>query len=299
MQENIFPLCVADSELSTSSTNNQLRLPYRDRAVQNYRTFAKHLSSDEVGIAQTTVLPASMNTVPGPFFLIRPQHFEFLTVHHFCQSKRGSTLFNDVIKSRLRWWKRFSNRQANFTHHVMEGKTGEILAVAEVNHDCSFGKTLVERISLENLSQSENTRNIIECCTNVEKALSAYLDDGFEDRILDGEKRSLKVLRLHPSIAPIKVIILTKDVSSEEQSDLADRLCKEVKIAGSTCHRLSLRDESEIYNFADATGTPFCLKIDDMTLKRGIIGLRHRDTTVHEYMHISEVAETLTKVMNL
>ena len=63
-------------------------------------------------------------------------------------------------------------------------------------------------------------------------ALSAYLDDGFEDRILDGEKRSLKVLRLHPSIAPIKVIILTKDVSSEEQSDLADRLCKEVKIAG-------------------------------------------------------------------
>ena len=80
LQENIFPLCVADSELSTSSTNNQLRLPYRDRAVQNYRTFAKHLSSDEVGIAQTTVLPASMNTVPGPFFLIRYKYRFLYTV---------------------------------------------------------------------------------------------------------------------------------------------------------------------------------------------------------------------------
>ena len=63
-------------------------------------------------------------------------------------------------------------------------------------------------------------------------ALSAYLDDGFEERILDEEKRSLNVLRLHPSIAPIKMIILTKDLSSEEQSDLAGCLCKEVKIAG-------------------------------------------------------------------
>ena len=71
LQENIFPLCAADSELLASSTNNQLKSPYRDRAVQNYRTFAKHLSSDEVGIAQGTVLPAGMNAVAGPFFLIR------------------------------------------------------------------------------------------------------------------------------------------------------------------------------------------------------------------------------------
>ena len=65
------------------------------------------------------------------------------------------------------------------------------------------------------------------------------------------------------------------------------------------CHKLLLKEESEVYDYADAIGTPFCLKIDDMTLKRGIVGLRHRDTTVHEFMHISEVKETLIKIINL
>ena len=70
-------------------------------------------------------------------------------------------------------------------------------------------------------------------------------------------------------------------------------------VVGITCHKLSLRDESDVYDFADAIGTPFCLKIDNMTLKRGIIGLRHRDTTVHEFMHMSEVTETLAKVLHI
>lgn len=66
---------------------------------------------------------------------------------------------------------------------------------------------------------------------------------------------------------------------------------------GIMCHRLSLSNERDAHDFADAAGTPFCLKIDEMTLKRGIVGLRHRDTTVYEFMHISEVVETLLKMI--
>ena len=43
------------------------------------------------------------------------------------------------------------------------------LIFLSLQHDCSYGKSLVEKISLENLTLSENTGNIIECCTNVEK----------------------------------------------------------------------------------------------------------------------------------
>ena len=64
---------------------------------------------------------------------------------------------------------------------------------------------------------------------------------------------------------------------------------------GISCHTSDLHEENSTYDFADAIGTPFCLKVDDRTLQRGIVGLRHRDTTVHEYMHISEVRETLSK----
>ena len=65
------------------------------------------------------------------------------------------------------------------------------------------------------------------------------MDDGFEERVLDEEKRSLKVLRLHPNIAPINVVILAEDTTNEEQSDLADRLSKELKIAGKSLLYLS------------------------------------------------------------
>ena len=66
---------------------------------------------------------------------------------------------------------------------------------------------------------------------------------------------------------------------------------------GIPCHKLSLHNEQDAYNFADAIGTPFSLKIDQHTLQRGVVGLRHRDTTVHEFLHIAETRETLTKIL--
>ena len=63
-------------------------------------------------------------------------------------------------------------------------------------------------------------------------ALSAFLDDGFEERVLDEESKSLQVLRLHPKIAPINVVILAEDTTNEEQADLVDRLSKELKVVG-------------------------------------------------------------------
>ena len=69
-------------------------------------------------------------------------------------------------------------------------------------------------------------------------AMSAYLDDGFEERLLDEANQNKKVLRLHPSISPIKLVILTEDPSNEEQFDLANRFSKEVKTAGKSSYFL-------------------------------------------------------------
>ena len=62
----------------------------------------------------------------------------------------------------------------------------------------------------------------------------AYLDDGLEERMQEDEDdtASQNILRLHPNLAPIKVIILAEDPSNEEQLDLVNRLAKELKIAG-------------------------------------------------------------------
>ena len=60
---------------------------------------------------------------------------------------------------------------------------------------------------------------------------------------------------------------------------------------------MKLEDQNAIIDYANSIGTPFCLKIDSKTLQRGIVSVRHRDTTIDEFMHIAEVKETLSRII--
>ena len=61
-----------------------------------------------------------------------------------------------------------------------------------------------------------------------------YLDDGLEERMFDEEDDEVfqDVLRLHPSLSPIKLILLAENPKEEGQIDLLNRLSKEVKLTG-------------------------------------------------------------------
>ena len=72
LQDNIFPLYVADIDrASTIDVNGQSNLPFRNRAENNYESFAKNISSSEIGIAQITSLPAVDNTAPYSSLFMR------------------------------------------------------------------------------------------------------------------------------------------------------------------------------------------------------------------------------------
>ena len=72
LHDNIFPLVVADRGwMSDTNSNGQTISPYRIRAEDNYQSISKHLSNDEVGIAQIMNLPADISTMPNPSLLVR------------------------------------------------------------------------------------------------------------------------------------------------------------------------------------------------------------------------------------
>ena len=69
--------------------------------------------------------------------------------------------------------------------------------------------------------------------------------------------------------------------------------------AGIVCNFMENKSDSTLLQYVDETGTPFCVRINDMTTSRGIVQLRHRDTTVWESLHISEIRGRLEQILKI
>ena len=58
-----------------------------------------------------------------------------------------------------------------------------------------------------------------------------------------------------------------------------------------------LPDEGYVYQ--DEIGTPYCITILDSTLSNGIVTLRSRNTTLQEFIHISDVVKTIQQHLGM
>ena len=114
---------------------------------------------------------------------------------------------------------------------------------------------------------------VIEPSVGVDRLLLAVLCDSYHVEKLENDERV--VLKLHPALAPIKVTILplVKKYHSEKANDIYGDLCSKFSCSYDDTGSIGKR-----YRRCDAVGTPFCLTIDDETLKEDIVTIRDRDT---------------------
>jgi len=122
----------------------------------------------------------------------------------------------------------------------------------------------------------------------------AYLVFMFDAYCFD-EKRNNVVLKLHPKLAPVKAAIfpLVKQKEFEKISeDVFNDLKKEWNViydkSGSIGRRYARNDE---------IGTPFCITIDEDSLKNKDVTIRNRDTTKQIRVKISELKDILRKLI--
>lgn len=52
------------------------------------------------------------------------------------------------------------------------------------------------------------------------------------------------------------------------------------------------------YQSRDNIGVPYGILLEDTTLDSGYLKLRNRDTTLHEFVHISRIEDYLVKLFN-
>jgi len=133
---------------------------------------------------------------------------------------------------------------------------------------------------------------VIEPTFGMERVFMAVLCEAYSF----DEKRQNIVLKLNPKLAPIKAAILPI-VKKEEFEKLGEEIVKDLRSdfyvtydkAGSIGRRYSRNDE---------IGTPFCIVIDEDSVNKKFVTLRDRDSTKQIAVKISELKDTLRKLIN-
>ena len=126
---------------------------------------------------------------------------------------------------------------------------------------------------------------VIEPSAGADRSTLAFLVDAYDEDEVEGEQRI--VLRLHPSLAPIKVAVfplMKKGGLSEKASEVVEMLRPWVAVAYDHAGSIGRR-----YRRQDEVGTPLGITVDYQTLEDQTVTVRDRDTTEQERVAIAEL----------
>jgi glycyl-tRNA synthetase len=133
---------------------------------------------------------------------------------------------------------------------------------------------------------------VIEPTFGIERIFLAILTKAYN---YDKERENV-VLKLPPKLAPIKAAIFPI-VKKEEFEKICFDILKDLKKEWNVFYDKS-GSIGRRYSRNDEIGTPFCITIDEDSLKGKDVTIRDRDTKKQIRVKISELKETLKKLIN-
>jgi glycyl-tRNA synthetase len=133
---------------------------------------------------------------------------------------------------------------------------------------------------------------VCEPSLGIERAFLVFMFDSY---FYDKERENI-VLKLNPKLSPIKAAVFPI-VKQPEYVKMAEEIVKDLKKefnviydkSGSIGRRYSRNDEA---------GTPYCITIDDKSLKQKDVTIRNRDDTKQIRVKISELKEILRRLIS-
>lgn len=161
------------------------------------------------------------------------------------------------------------------------------------NYDLSRHQEFSGR-DLSIIDPQTNTRilpHVIEPAVGINRLLLMVLADAF---VQDTEKNRI-VLKLKPSIAPVKAAVFPLLANKPELTGLADEVYKVLK---PQVNGLVVWDDrgniGKRYLSQDEVGTPFCITVDFQSLEDKMVTVRDRDTATQERVAIDELVSYIT-----
>jgi glycyl-tRNA synthetase len=262
------------------------------------------------GIAQ--IGKAFRNEVTPRNFIFRSREFEQMEMEWFCHPADAEKWFAFWSQARLAWWKaqgvsaeRLILREHDrdeLAHYAKNGAGtvdieylypftdpdfGELEGVA---HRSNFDLTAHKTHSGKKLEYFDDERrewflpDVIEPAAGLTRGVLVLLADAYD---LDESRPSPELLRLKPSLAPVKVGVFPL-VKKDGLPEISDRLFRDLRQTWVAQHDVK-QSIGKRYARMDEIGTPFCLTIDHQTLEDQTVTVRHRDTGAQERIALDAV----------
>jgi glycyl-tRNA synthetase len=263
------------------------------------------------GIAQ--VGKSFRNEITPGNFVFRTLEFEQMEMEYFVPPAEASRWYEYWLAERMAWYERLGIRpdHLRLRAHDADELSHYSSATSDVEYLYPIGWQELEGIAnrgdfdltqhakysgdkLEYFDQATGERyvpHVIEPAAGVGRTVLALLCDAYDEDTLGGERRT--VLKLHPSVAPVKVAVLPlvrkdgqPELAREVYEALRGRMQAEYDEGGSIGRRYRRQDE---------IGTPYCVTIDHESLEDRTVTVRDRDSLSQDRVAIYELPDVLAR----
>ncbi|MFC1564158.1 glycine--tRNA ligase [candidate division KSB1 bacterium] len=246
------------------------------------------------GIAQ--IGKAFRNEITPGNFIFRTREFEQMEMQFFIHPSEDKKWMDHWKEQRINWYYRLGlkKEKLKFHEHGKDELAHYAKEAYDIMYEFSFGWKELEGVhnrtdfdlkrheehSGKKLSYFDDGRKeryvpyIIETSAGCDRTILTVLADAYE------EEEERIVLRLNPSVAPLKVVVLplvNKDGMPEMAGKIYDDIRKDMNTFYDSGGAIGRR-----YRRQDEIGTPFGITVDTQSLEDGTVTLRDRDTMEQE-----------------
>ena len=282
------------------------------------------------GIAQ--IGKAFRNEISPRGFVFRMREFEQAELQYFVRPGEDEKYFAEWKALRMAWWVnelgipadklRFAPHE-KLVHYAKAAEDIEYLwpdgfdEVEGIHNRSDFdlgSHTKAQKefgIKAKVMENSESTMKlsysdpqtgesfipyVIETAIGINRAMLAVMHNAYTVEDL-GDGKTRTVLKLKPSLAPVKAAVIPLARNVPELLDRANKIVADLRKLG--IGRIELENSGNIgknYRRHDEIGTPVCITVDHQTLEDGMVTLRHRDTMKQERIAIANIVGFLIAV---
>ena len=275
------------------------------------------------GIAQ--VGKSFRNEITTGNFIFRTREFEMMEIEYFVMPGEDEVIHQQWMEDCMDWYSVIGIKTENLRLRKHEDKElshyakatydieynfpwgwGEIQGIANRTdfdlkaHMAMSGEKLTY---FDEISGQHVVPYVIEPSLGVDRAVMTLLVDAYteeETTTPSGKNETRVLLKLDPSIAPVKVAVLPLS-RNEKLAPLAKSVYDEVRRSSLVGGNVQFDDAQSIgrrYRRQDEIGTPLCVTVDFDSLDDDCVTIRERDSMKQKRVSITTLTQEISTLLN-
>ena len=276
------------------------------------------------GIAQ--IGKAFRNEITTGNFIFRTREFEMMEIEYFVMPGEDEEIHERWMEDCLNWYYsigvnpeklRLRQHESDELSHYAKATSdieyefpwgwGEIQGIANrTNFDLKAHMEMSgERLTyFDDKSGQHVVPYVIEPSLGVDRAVMTLLVDAYTEEETEsaaGKKDTRVLLKLHPSVAPVKVAILPLS-RNEKLAPLARNVYDTIRKSNLIDGHIQFDDAQSIgrrYRRQDEIGTPLCVTVDFDSLEDDKVTIRDRNSMDQSRVHLTSLEKELSDKLKI